>query len=696
MSPPLTEAIFEEPSEYRDAMARGEWDKAFAILKDKMGAGGWRALAPREALHLAALHGFRSETTEAVAILSGLSEDPDPAVAVEALSQLANFRLSTQTTSLAEVESLIQSAAAIAGQSRRLLGLVAHTRSRLHWKRYEIKKAGECLEEARKVLEEAGDEEELAKVLDSLAMYYEHRGEREKALSCYSLSLAKKAMLRDLFGIGITLGNLGRFYLRAGEPQIALSCFRDDLRIATKVNDVGAQVVVKINMGQALTETGSLDEAERELEEALFLARRRGSLQQEAYALKDLARVVARKGDEARAFALLSAAIDLLRDQPLTYAKGQVLLTRGNLLLDAKDFEGARAVFQEAQEIFSQLGAKHEEAMAFHGLARISENMKQWNSCIYLVEQGMSCLSTVASPNAHMFEEVLHRMQISSVERHVPHTIGPYRVLALIGRGAYGDVYKGFDERQGASRDDVAIKVLHLEGVSNKEDRSERTSRFQRECQILSQVHHPNIVRYIDSGTDVSPYMVQEYIGGGDLMVVFKDPQSVTMEKFLSIAKGILSGLSALHAQGIVHRDLKPGNILLRDTGEPVIADFGLARMVGLTALTLTSMVMGTLGYMAPEQLRGDAADERSDIFAIGVILFQLGAGRLPYEQNTLRGVLRSIEHDPPPDLARFRPDLPPRIIRCVGRCLEKEPSKRYSGAPALLEEIDAGADGRK
>lgn len=680
--------LFQDLPPHREAMSRGDWDRALSLLESEARQKGEAGLSPDEALTLAELYGLRGDVDRSVAILKTLSEKPEPQVATRALLELALTAMQRGKAPFDEVKALLEKASSVAGADKRLNGLVASVEGRFYWKSSQFRKAGECLEKAKGLLEESGAEEDLAKVLDSLAMFYEHSGERERALSYYSLSLSKKAQCRDFHGIGITLGNLGRFHLRMNEPELALSCLTDDLRIAETIRDLRAQVVVKINIGQALTELDRLDEAQKVLEEALALARQQGWGPQEAYALKDLARVVARTGDLQKALDLIREALALGPEKTPDYIRGQLLLTQGELLVELGDADKANSALEDACQVFDGLGAQQERALALHGLAKIAEKRGEWNNCIYLLEEGMNVLATVGFSALKPFEESFRRLKMASQQRTLPRSIGPYRVVSRLGSGAFGEVFRAFDGREGASRGDVAVKVLRLEGIG-EEERAERIRRFRREYEILERISHPNVVRFVDFGEEPTPHLVEEYVQGGDLTQFLGGNNTLPLDVLLKLGKGILCGLGALHKQGIIHRDLKPQNVLLRETNQPVIVDFGLARMLELTRLTLQSAVMGTLAFMSPEQLRGEAVDERADIYAFGVLFYEALSGRPPYEGKTFGELLASVGKAKPPSLADLRPSLPPEIVHCVARCLEKDKEQRYPSAAAVVAELE-------
>jgi serine/threonine-protein kinase len=679
---------FEELPPYREAIARGDWERARKLLEELAGPEG---LPPAESLALAEVHRLRGNAAQAVPILERVARGGDSAAAVEALVELALLRLETGAERRDAIESIVERAAALAGEDGRLQGLIAHARGRILRKHGEMERAVEQLEAAKRHLQSARADEWLGKVLDALAMLYEHRGDRERALSHYALSLAKKAQWRDLYGVAITLGNLGRFHLRAREPELAHSCFLDDLRISEAIGDLRAQVVVKINIGQALTELGRVPEAQQVLEEALALARNQGWRQEEAYALKDLGRAAARAGDSARAFALLGSALELVPDGAPAYPRGEALLAQAEVHFDLGEWGRARAAFEAAREIFAALKARREEGLAVHGLARVAEKLGEWNSCVYFLERGMELLTTAGPmPVADaILEETFHRVHIAIQDRALPRSIGPYRVLSRLGSGAFGEVYRAFDERNEAERTDVALKVLRLEGIQDPSERENRIARFRREYRVLKEIGHPNVVRILEFGEDPMPYLVEEYLAGGDLRAAMGVGKLMPLERALPLMEGILGGLEAIHGRGIVHRDLKPGNVLLRSESEPVLADFGLARVLERTVLTQQSMIMGTLPYMAPEQVRGERVDRRADIYAFGALFYEALSGVLPREAKSLGEAQRNLDSGPPRDLAALRPALPARVSCMVMRCLESDPERRFPSAAAALAEIE-------
>ncbi len=671
---------------YSDAMHRGEWDRAVALLEERAEGPG---LAPEETLVLAQLLAARGESVRARALLEPLESHAQARIAAEALVQDATAVLLEVPPDFMRAEDLLDRALLRAGNDAALRGLVAHCRSRLFWKKGSIERAGRCLQESRALLEEAGDEENLAKVLDSLALLHDHHDATEDAIACYLLSLSKKAQRQDLYGIAVTLGNLGRLYLKMRKPGAALECLRDDLGIATRLGDLKSQTIVRINIGQVLTELGRFDEAVRTLREASVVARAHGWVEQHAYALKDLAWALLANGKEEEARATLQQARALVDGGAGTaYVRGQVLLTHARMLLRGSSPDTAEAVFLEARQIFAALDARRDEAFACHGLAEVAERRKDWAAMRTHVHAGIAHLPTLSGSTTFLFGSMLAKLQAIAPDQPVPKTIGPYRVVKRLGGGEFGDVFLALDHERRSPTGEVAIKRLKFRTEEDEAARRERLVRFERESEALGRVRSPYVVRLLDRGEDGVPFLVLEYLPGGDVRAKLTGGEALAVPAAIAIATGVLKGLSALHAMQLVHRDLKPANILLREDGQPVIADFGLVRVLDAATITLSAALLGTLAYMAPEQVEGESVDARADIYALGGILFQLLTGRLPFSAETSVELIRRIREETPPRVTALRPTLPEALGAFVARCLAKNPDARFGDAQAALDAL--------
>lgn len=288
------------------------------------------------------------------------------------------------------------------------------------------------------------------------------------------------------------------------------------------------------------------------------------------------------------------------------------------------------------------------------------------------------------SSTALLLQDLLPGTGDDPFEPPAPARIGRYRVIALIGAGAFAKVYKAIDTEGGGEC--IALKCL-TPSVDGETDG--RAARFVREAEILRTISHPNVVRLIEFGTEPVLYLAMELVPGGDLKTRLAAGTPWTLAGTLALARGVLCGIGAIHAAGIVHRDVKPANVLLRENHEPVVADLGMGKVFGPGALTGYSMLIGTIAYMAPEQLRGAHVDRRTDLYAIGCILFQMLTGRLPFNGANVVEVIRRISEAPAPPIAALKPDLPPALAAFVDTLLAKDPARRYDCAAEALAALD-------
>ena len=259
--------------------------------------------------------------------------------------------------------------------------------------------------------------------------------------------------------------------------------------------------------------------------------------------------------------------------------------------------------------------------------------------------------------------------------------LGPYDIMAQLGSGGMGDVYRARDTRL---KRDVALKILPEDLARDPS----RRARFEQEAHAIAALNHPNIVAIYDVGDG---YIVTELVDGEPLRGA-----NPSLRRTIELAVGIADGLAAAHDAGIVHRDLKPDNILLTKDGRPKILDFGLAKMQPsgvaadgetVTLRTEPGVVMGTPGYMSPEQVRGLDSDHRSDIFSFGVILHELLSGKRAFCGETAIDTMQAILREEAPQLPQ---SVPASIRQIVAHCVEKDPSRRFQSAHDLSFALSA------
>ncbi|MGA3349975.1 MAG: serine/threonine-protein kinase, partial [Candidatus Sulfotelmatobacter sp.] len=275
--------------------------------------------------------------------------------------------------------------------------------------------------------------------------------------------------------------------------------------------------------------------------------------------------------------------------------------------------------------------------------------------------------------------------------------LGPYEIQSPIGAGGMGEVYRARDSRLNR---DVAIKVLPASFSADQE----RLQRFALECRATAALNHPNILSIFDIGEDhAAPYVVSELLEGETLRDRLREGP-LTSRKAIDYARQIANGLAAAHEKGITHRDLKPENLFITNDGRVKILDFGLAKLTHPEAdqsgdaptqqiATDAGTVMGTVGYMAPEQVRGKPADPRSDIFAFGAILYEMLSGKRAFHGDSPVDTMSAILKEDPPDLTETNRNISSALERIVRHCLEKNPAERFQSARDLAFNLEALTD---
>jgi serine/threonine protein kinase/sugar lactone lactonase YvrE len=273
--------------------------------------------------------------------------------------------------------------------------------------------------------------------------------------------------------------------------------------------------------------------------------------------------------------------------------------------------------------------------------------------------------------------------------------LGPYEILAPIGAGGMGEVYRARDPRLGR---EVAVKVLPASFSAD----ADRLRRFEQEARAAGVLNHPNITAVHDIGShEDAPYVVQELLEGETLRAVLSGGR-IPQRKVIDYALQTVHGLAAAHEKGIVHRDLKPENIFVTNDGRVKILDFGLAKLTHTeekgqatnvptaAAATEPGVVMGTLGYMSPEQVRGRSADARSDIFSFGAILYEMLSGKRAFHGDSAADTMSAILKEEPPDLSVTNQNISPGLDRIVRHCLEKNPEQRFHSAHDVAFALEA------
>lgn len=273
-----------------------------------------------------------------------------------------------------------------------------------------------------------------------------------------------------------------------------------------------------------------------------------------------------------------------------------------------------------------------------------------------------------------------------SIEQPPVEKIGKYKILGVLGKGGMGIVYKGLDpdiERE------VAIKTIRLDGFIDGPEKEEMLNRAIREAKAAGRLNHPNIITIFDVlREDDLTFIVMQYVDGRTLQALIESGKIFSPEDVIALLKPVAEALDFAHQNGIVHRDVKPANILIDKAGTPFLADFGVARMETST-MTGPGTTIGTLSYMSPEQIMGKTADGRADFFALGVILYELLAGRRPFMGDNLSTIVYKIVHEEPQRVTDINQSLPPGYEDVIRRALAKNPDDRYQNGREMIADLE-------
>lgn len=257
-----------------------------------------------------------------------------------------------------------------------------------------------------------------------------------------------------------------------------------------------------------------------------------------------------------------------------------------------------------------------------------------------------------------------------------------YKILSQLGEGGMGEVYLADDEKTGTQ---VAVKILARQLTANPE----ALERFKREGETLRQLDHPNIVKFIDAFEHDKQYViVMEYVSGGNLQKLIKQG-ALPIEQARQITLDLCDALIRAHRLNIIHRDLKPENVLITENGTPKLADFGVARLSESTSMTRSGTQVGTPYYMAPEAWEGKTLDAQADIWSLGIMLFEMIAGKVPFGGETGAAVMNKILTTQPPDLRKLRSDIPSNLTKIIRRMLTRDKKNRYPTMREVAVELE-------
>lgn len=331
------------------------------------------------------------------------------------------------------------------------------------------------------------------------------------------------------------------------------------------------------------------------------------------------------------------------------------------------DYERKRQ-FNKAEAVFRHM-AEHD--LGFRDLPQRIARAKQMSETVMLAgARGQTAAGTLILGDAQVEQPML----------------GRYRIEKELGKGAMGVVYQGRDPKINRV---VAIKTMALAQTFEADELDEVKQRFFREAETAGRLNHPNIVTIYDAGEEQDlAYIAMEFLKGRDLLPWCKPGKLMPLPLVVSIVARVADALDYAHAQNVVHRDIKPANIMFEpDSDQVKVTDFGIARLTD-SSRTRTGMVLGTPSYMSPEQLAGKKIDGRSDLFSLGVTLYQLCCGQLPFAGDSLAQLMFRIANEPPADIRGYAPDLPAAMVTVIERALDKDADRRFQRGSEMAEAL--------
>ncbi len=616
-----------------------------------------------------------------------------------------------QHRGLDETISALGSLESQSNLSSSVLGALWHVRGLAEGKRRRTKESASALLESLRHYQTAEDYLGASHVRDTLGTVEAARGHLESAVHCYSMALAEKCRLGDRLGMALTLGNLGRVHFRIGRFADAIACFEMDQTLCRENHDLRGTCRMHNDLGRAWMANGDWQRAEEELLKGISLSVANKFSDIEFYCHKDLALLRIEQREYAAAKQEIELAKSCLGTDVAEYLRTVLETTEGELMV-AMHNPRAIDLLQKSVTAFHLAELPDWEIPTRIALAKALIHDKQTlaaERCLLtgsrlarangyaryfpLLNEAMTRLDIAASAELEDGKEFLSVDKATENPNHRDEdTIskGAYIFREELGKGGFGSVYRVYDSQRGI---EVALKIISIAKLYDSELRSTLLVSSKNELEAASRIRHPGIVRVYAIGHDHAGdlYICQELINGKSLRDEMNSSGEQGTRHVLDTFKAILFALEALHETQVVHRDLKPQNILLRGPMEPVLIDFGISQLRPRGWFEASDFT-GTLEYMSPEQSYGKSLDARSDLYSIGVILYEWLAGRRPIRlaEPTWAERANAIQTQIPKPISIYRPDLPPKLCTLIHQLLEKKARRRPNNARSVAEQLQS------
>jgi len=540
------------------------------------------------------------------------------------------------------------------------MGNIAH----IYGQQRNFKKALAYYQKALEFHERVGNKSGAAIILESIGNTYGIEDFRKK-LEYSRKSLKIKEEIGDKPGICVSLNNTGECYRKLKKYDKALEYYLDALKLAEEIKDINNTYIFLNNIAITYANLKRFDKASLYLEKSEKI-REKNKINNDLGYLDTMYEVSLAKEDYKKA---LEYFVEYVKKRTTQFTE-----------FNSKNISEMQAKYDTLK--------KEKEIEALKKDKQIQELVLERQTMVRDAAIIISMLSVI------LFLQFFRRYRYLFTFWKRKSYIAHYRLLDKIGSGGMGDIYKARDirEKSRSRSSSCAVKVLKEEYY--KDDKYK--ARFKNEAALIDQLHHPHIVKVIERGEhDGTLYIAMELLEGDTLAGFLDKEKPMGLKTALAMMIQMAGALAAIHKRGIIHRDLKPENIMVTQAGDNTpfikVLDFGLARTQNLTRLTRTGLIMGTIFYVAPEQLTRSAILPAGDIYSLGVICYQVLTGEKPFSGDTAFGIARQIMNKEPMEIKAFQPGVPAELSELVKEMMARDPGKRPSAGEVLnrLSEIE-------